>query len=355
MYNNCITTFISIVFLLGCFASKSQDSLQNQVGTVSDSSLAELPSNFANLIPKKKIAIAKMDGERISLEQLKSMSVPLGTHTFGLIFTHGYIESRGGGGFSSPPVARSGGFSMSIGIAAPTVKTPITSKHEVSGNFEAGKYYTFEYEVKPVKGLLKKDSVFISIVEVSDADTIAAFEQTRQRVAELLQDYKFGASGSAYSRGQTKINEAIWSGKSKNPADPSELAPGISWRLVGDTLVISGKGEMPDKRPWYSLRASIAAVRIEEGITKIVAFAFTNYKALVSVSIAASVEEIGASAFNTCKNLTSVEIFATKPPKMSGNSFNKLKATLTVPVETKSAYKADKHWSKFTTIVEREQ
>ena len=86
-----------------------------------------------------------------------------------------------------------------------------------------------------------------------------------------------------------------------------------TWKLSGDTLIISGSDAMPDYDiygdnypPWYSNRALITSVIIEEGITTIGNFAFSGFSALSSVTIGNSVTSIGDYAFDVCSNLTSI-------------------------------------------------
>jgi len=123
---------------------------------------------------------------------------------------------------------------------------------------------------------------------------------------------KAAYQAAAYWQGFTNISEVEYSGTT---------GP-LSWILTSDgTLVISGKGDMPDYKnypnspysPWYAYRASIKTVVIEEGVTSIGDFAFADYflpfyAALTQVSIPSSVTRIGRDAFSYCRALASVTI-----------------------------------------------
>ena len=85
----------------------------------------------------------------------------------------------------------------------------------------------------------------------------------------------------------------------------------LTWALAEGTLVISGTGEMntyegedADPTPWYSLRDSITAVIIEDGVTVIGEDAFRDSEQLATVTMADSVTTI--NAFHSCPSLTSI-------------------------------------------------
>ena len=88
----------------------------------------------------------------------------------------------------------------------------------------------------------------------------------------------------------------------------------LTYTLDSDgVLTISGTGEMtnyssPSSVPWYSNRASIKKVVIENGVTSIGGSMFYNCTSLTSVTIGDSVTSIGSSAFRDCTSLTSVTI-----------------------------------------------
>ena len=89
-------------------------------------------------------------------------------------------------------------------------------------------------------------------------------------------------------------------------------------------LTISGTGDMNDygyaetepgteiayNTPWYDLRSTITAVRIEENVTGIGEYAFAECTNLAEVFIANSVTSIRFRAFFSCRGLTEISISA---------------------------------------------
>ena len=99
--------------------------------------------------------------------------------------------------------------------------------------------------------------------------------------------------------GNTMAQEIIYEG---------ECGDNLTWVLTDDgTLTISGTGEMynylSSTQPWYHLQNSINDVIIENGVTSIGQFAFSN-SSLKSVSIPTSVSIIGDYAFWDCSGLS---------------------------------------------------
>jgi hypothetical protein len=159
----------------------------------------------------------------------------------------------------------------------------------------------------------------------------------------------------------------------------------LKWLLSSDgTLIISGKGAMPDyggvyNIPWYSLTYSITAVVIEEGVTHIGGWAFGgHYDNITSVTIPASVGTIGEDAFAGCTGLTSVTIPASvtmigeyafawctgltdvtvewaTPLTVPTNIFEgslSASTTLHVPAGKKALYQTATGWSLFKVFIE---
>ena len=87
----------------------------------------------------------------------------------------------------------------------------------------------------------------------------------------------------------------------------------LTWKLVGDTLTISGTGEMESRTvpllvPWFKKRALIKKVLIENGVSSIGDHAFCGHENLNNVSIPDSITKIGDAAFFRCTSLTNVII-----------------------------------------------
>lgn len=90
------------------------------------------------------------------------------------------------------------------------------------------------------------------------------------------------------------------------------------WRIDGDTLVISGRGEMYDwnraeDTPWYSMHTVIKKIVIEDAITSIGNHAFSFCTSVEKVSLGKSLLIIGKNAFCGCTDLTEIKI----PKKVS--------------------------------------
>ena len=92
----------------------------------------------------------------------------------------------------------------------------------------------------------------------------------------------------------------------------------VKWALDDNgILTISGSGAMEgyyamDYTPWYTNRENIQIVVIENGVTNIGAYAFSDCTNLTSVTIPDSVTSIGDDAFKNCTNLTDVHYSGTK-------------------------------------------
>lgn len=77
---------------------------------------------------------------------------------------------------------------------------------------------------------------------------------------------------------------------------------------AGDTITISGQGEMKEEPFANTDISNVVSVAIQEGVTNIGKKAFINFEKLEQLQIAESVTVIGESAFLNCESLTEVEI-----------------------------------------------
>ncbi|MDL2263000.1 leucine-rich repeat domain-containing protein, partial [Bacteroidales bacterium OttesenSCG-928-I21] len=87
------------------------------------------------------------------------------------------------------------------------------------------------------------------------------------------------------------------------------------WEMQGDTLIISGQGEMPDfngntPAPWTNNSENIKYLLIEDDVTSIGASAFSSLKNNLQaiISLGNSMEDIPSFAFSGFVKLTSVTI-----------------------------------------------
>ena len=90
---------------------------------------------------------------------------------------------------------------------------------------------------------------------------------------------------------------------------------GISWVLDSDGLLtITGTGEMPDyseadetsQSPFCELNSQIKSVVVEDGITYIGEYTFSQCNNIEDITIPFSVDSIGDSAFDGCESLSNV-------------------------------------------------
>ena len=77
-------------------------------------------------------------------------------------------------------------------------------------------------------------------------------------------------------------------------------------------LTINGSGAMenftPTGSPWYSSRADITKVVVEEGVTSLENYAFRNCINLYGITLPKSLSEIGKQAFYSCLSVEKIEI-----------------------------------------------
>lgn len=96
-------------------------------------------------------------------------------------------------------------------------------------------------------------------------------------------------------------------GQTQQESTPEESS--ISWTLdEKGLLTVTGKGEMvdfskPESAPWHDKRNEILSVAVEQGITRIGAYAFADCPNLTEYSLPGSVAEIGDYAFRGCSGL----------------------------------------------------
>ncbi len=87
----------------------------------------------------------------------------------------------------------------------------------------------------------------------------------------------------------------------------------LTWTLSGDTLTITGSGEMLEYSDgafpgWYGRREEIRSIVLPSGLTTISDFAFFGCTNVTSVNIPSSVTYIGEYAFAQCTALMQVDL-----------------------------------------------
>ncbi len=89
-------------------------------------------------------------------------------------------------------------------------------------------------------------------------------------------------------------------------------ADNIEWTFDGETLVVSGSGEIPQPyylgEEWTALRDKCVNVRIEGNITSIYWNVFREFTALEKVEILCELEKIGDWAFANCTSLKEINL-----------------------------------------------
>ena len=87
----------------------------------------------------------------------------------------------------------------------------------------------------------------------------------------------------------------------------------VYWSVSGNTLIISGQGEMqnytnPSGSPPWSKYRNITHVYVNEGVTSIGNFAFYDRNMIIHVSLPNSLTSIGMYAFGRCISLKSITL-----------------------------------------------
>lgn len=97
--------------------------------------------------------------------------------------------------------------------------------------------------------------------------------------------------------------------------EPGYCGDDMTWSYSGGTLTISGNGEMDDypdgDAPWLEHRDSIEKLVITGNVTKIGAYAFSDYDNLKKVDFGPAMHTIGKRAFYDCDSLTTFTLPAT--------------------------------------------
>lgn len=86
---------------------------------------------------------------------------------------------------------------------------------------------------------------------------------------------------------------------------------GLSWFVSGNTLTISGTGEMYDFKdgtPWKSFGDTITRVIIEDGVGSVGDYAFEDMDRLTDVQFGKDVMRLGKRSFASCDSLTSISL-----------------------------------------------
>jgi len=115
---------------------------------------------------------------------------------------------------------------------------------------------------------------------------------------------------------QTTTSTMISATTTEAPTNDTSEEDSFSWVIEGDTLIISGKGAMPDYYPLdnpenenfspFAGNDAIKNIIIEEGITSIGQYAFEKCP-VVNLSLPTSLKKIDWCAFMDCTNLQNID------------------------------------------------
>ncbi len=136
---------------------------------------------------------------------------------------------------------------------------------------------------------------------VKDSFTFAGWADTSD--AELAQY----SAGGTYDAEGDKTLYAVWTYPSGSCGESAV------WTYKDNTLYISGSGDMNDytaanEVPWYSFAGQIQSIQIDEGITSIGSYAFSDCALVTEIVLPDSIAAIGQHAFNNCTALESIAV-----------------------------------------------
>ncbi|MDR0560158.1 MAG: hypothetical protein LBG92_08295 [Prevotellaceae bacterium] len=184
------------------------------------------PEQQCYLIPDASIIVEDMDS--LSFDSQKTAIIPAGTYSFGVRYLQ--IKNTNSAINNS---ASMGGFSFGISYS-PSIVVKSDLIH-VNAVFEAGKYYTFNYE-KYRKGFLKNDSIVVSLVELTDRkiidDTQRKFEETQKNKEKKLEYL-------AYMEANPNRLDGTWSCEKKRMLNNFFM----EYTIEGDKMKFYGKNK----------------------------------------------------------------------------------------------------------------
>ena len=152
------------------------------------------------------------------------------------------------------------------------------------------------------------------LTSVTIPDGVTNVGQSAFWACSSLTDIYYGGYGTDWQKLNVSIPTSATVHFKDNIYGKGDCGINVTWELTGDsTLIISGTGRISNysydnNAPWYSCRAYIKRVVIQQGVRAIGDQAFYYCENLTSVTIPDSVTSIGGGAFSGCAALTSVTI-----------------------------------------------
>ena len=132
-----------------------------------------------------------------------------------------------------------------------------------------------------------------------------SIEETAEETEELSSEVEDGNSNT----------EIEWVDEPAEFSEPAAYTISDNWnyQIVNGILTIRGTGSIDDFSynnlpPWYSRRSEIDWVEMQNGITRIGAFAFYGLTNVTRVTLSKNLISIGAHAFDSCKGITQIVI-----------------------------------------------
>ena len=146
---------------------------------------------------------------------------------------------------------------------------------------------------------------------------------------------------------------------------------GLSWDLTNGVLTISGTGAMKDyatygsgRSLWYTSRASVTKIVVNEGVTALGAYAFYGSTNCTEISLPSTLTDIKNYALANCSTVTKITCKASTPPTLPAAAFDNTyrcfqnvptDCPIYVPKQSVNTYKATAGWSTFTNYQELEE
>ncbi len=173
-------------------------------------------------------------------------------------------------------------------------------------------------ETEPFSVAVTEETFAVETTISVPETTVPTEEPTEQTTPPTVPATQAPAETEAVPETEAITETAV---ASEDPAASTQGLPAsgacgenLTWTLTEDgTLTISGTGAMEEYQyvnyiPWYDYKDQITSIILEDGVTSICANAFTNCRALKSVTAPSTLETIGRSAFSSCWELTTVTL-----------------------------------------------
>lgn len=152
----------------------------------------------------------------------------------------------------------------------------------------------------------------------------------------------------------TYLEATGWSRYSRRikPIPPCEVTPRYVFTLTGGTTTSAycNSTSAITSDDTYGIRSKITSISIGECVTSIGSEAFRGCTGLTSVEIPSGITSIGSEAFIGCRNLSTITVYATIPPTLGSDAFDRSNlGTIYVPCESLNAYRAS--WSTYYSYI----